>query len=48
MTKIRDVKSKLEDLKITMDEAITIQVPKCHDFSFAYFFGILSRKIKKK
>lgn len=37
MTKIRDVKSEIEDLDITMDEAITIQVLNSFDSFFAQF-----------
>ena len=42
MTKIWDVKSKIEDLNNDMDEAITIQVLNFLDFSFSQFLGILS------
>ena len=35
MTKIRDVKSEIEDLEITIDEAITIQVFNSLNSSFA-------------
>ncbi len=46
MTKIRDVKFEIEDLKITIDEAITIQVPNSLNSSFAQFLGILSYKAR--
>ena len=48
MTKIRDVKSEIEDLEITMDEAITIQVLNSLDSSFARFLDILSHKAREK
>ena len=48
MTKIRDVKSEIEDLDITMDEAITIQVLNSLDSSFAQFLGILSHEAREK
>lgn len=48
MTKIRDVKSEIEDLEITMDEAITIQVLNSLDSSFAQFLGILSHEAREK
>ena len=48
MTEIRNVKSEIEDLEITMDEAITIQVLNCLDSSFAQFFGILSHEAREK
>ena len=48
MTKIRDVRSEIEDLEITMDEAITIQVLNSLDSSFAQFLGILSHEARKK
>ena len=48
MTKIRDVKSEVENLKITIDEAITIQVLNCLDFFFAHFLGILSHEAREK
>ena len=46
--KIRDVKSEIEDLEITMDEVITIQVPSSFDSFFAQFFGILSHEAREK
>ena len=48
MTKIRDVKSEIEDLEITIDEAITIQVLNSLDSSFAQFLGILSHEAREK
>ncbi len=48
MTKIRDVKSEIEDLEITMDEAITIQVLNSLDSSFTEFLGILSHEAREK
>ena len=48
MTKIQDVKSEIEDLEITIDEAITIQVLNSLDSSFAQFLGILGHKAREK
>ncbi len=48
MTKIRDVKSDIEDLEITIDEAITIQVLNSFDSSFTKFLGILSHETREK
>ncbi len=48
MTKIRDVKSEIEDLEITIDEAITIQVLNFLDSSFAQLLGILSHEAREK
>ncbi len=48
MTKIQDVKSEIEDVKITMDEAITIQVLNSLDSSFTQFLGILSHEAREK
>ena len=50
MTKIRDVRSEIKDLEITMDEAIIIQVLNFLDFLFAQFLGIfwVIRLEKKK
>ncbi len=48
MTKIRDVRSEIEDLEITMDEAVTIQVLNSLDFFFAKFLGILSNEAREK
>ena len=45
---IRDVKSKIEDLEIIIDEAITIQVLNSLDSAFAQFFGILSYEARDK
>lgn len=42
------MKSEIEDLKITIDEAITIQVLNLLDSFFAQFFGILIYKVRKK
>ncbi len=42
MLKFREVKSEIENLEITMDEAITIQVLNSLNSSFAQFLGILS------
>lgn len=48
MTKIRDIKSEIEDLGITMDEAITIQVLNSFDSSFTQFLDILSHEARGK
>ncbi len=48
MTKIRDVRSEIEDLEITMDEAITIQVLNFLESFFTKFLGILSHKAREK
>lgn len=48
MTKIRDIKSKIEDRGITIDEVIIIQVLNLRDSSFPQFLDILSYKAKKK
>ena len=48
MTKIRDVKSEIEDQEIIMDEAITIQVFNFLDSSFTQFLGILSHEAREK
>ncbi len=48
MIKICDVKSEIENLEITIDEAITIQVTNFLDFFFAQFFDILSHKAREK
>ena len=48
MTKIRDVKSEIEDLEITMDEVITIKVLNCLDPSFPQFLGIFSHEAREK
>ena len=48
MTKICDVKSEIEDLEITMDKAITIQVLNLLNSSFTQFFSILSHNIREK
>ena len=48
MTKIQDVKPEIEDLEITIDEAITIQVLYSFDSSFVQFLGILSYEVREK
>lgn len=48
MTKIRDIKFKIEDLGITINETITIQVLNSLDSSFRQFLGILSYKTREK
>lgn len=48
MTKIYNIKSKIKDLKITIDEAITIQILNLFDLFFTQFPGILSYNAKKK
>lgn len=48
MTKIRDVKSKIEDLEIIIDEVISIQVLNFFDLSFVQFLNILSYKAREK
>ncbi len=48
MNKICEVKSEIEDLKITMDEIITIQVPNSFDSFFAQFLDILSHEAREK
>ncbi len=48
MSKICDVKSEIEDLEITIDEAIKIQVLNSLDSSFAKFFSILSHEAREK
>lgn len=48
MTKIWDVKSEIENLEITMDETIMIQVLNSLNFSFAQFLGILSHEAREK
>ena len=48
MTKIRNVKSEIENLEIIIDEAITIQVLNFLDSSFARFFCILSHEAREK
>ena len=48
MTKIREVKSEIENLKINMEEAITIQVLNIIDLSFAQFLVILSHEAREK
>ncbi len=48
MTKICDIKSEIEDLEITIDEAIIIPVSNFLDSSFTQFFGILSHEAREK
>lgn len=48
MTKMQDIKLKIQDLKITMDEAITIQVLNFLAFFFIQFLDTLSYKARKK
>lgn len=48
MTKIQDVKTKIENLKITMNKAIIIQVFNFLDSFFVQFLDILSYKSRKK
>ncbi len=48
MIKIRDEKSGIEDLEITMDEAITIQNLNSLNYFFAKFPGILSHEARQK
>ncbi len=44
MTQICDVRSEIENLEITMNEAVTIQVLNSFNSSFAQFLGILSHE----
>ena len=48
MTKIWDVKSEIEDLEITINKTITIQVMNSLDSSFTQFSGILSHDAREK
>ena len=48
MTKVQDIKSKIKDLKITIDKAIMIQVFNSLYSLFAQFLGILSHKVREK
>ncbi len=48
MTKIQVVKSKMKELEIIIDEAITIHIFNYLDSSFAQFLGILSYEARKK
>lgn len=48
MTKIRNVKCEIEDLGITIDVTITIQVFNSFDFLFAQFLSIFNHKDRKK
>ena len=47
MTKIRNVKSEIEDLGITIDEVITIQILNSLGSSFTRFLGLLSHKARE-
>lgn len=47
ITKIRDVKLEIEDLKITIDKAITIQVLNSLDSSFTQYLGILNHEARE-
>lgn len=48
MTKIRDVKSEIKNLDITMNKAIVIQVFNSLYSSFTQFLGILIHKTREK
>ena len=48
MTKIWDVKLEIEDLEITIDKAITIQVLNSLNSFFAQLLGILSHEAREK
>ena len=48
MTKIRNVKSEIENLGITIAKAIIFQVLNSFDSSFTQFLGILSHKAREK
>ena len=48
MTKIRNVKSEIKDLEITIVEAITIQVLNLLNSFFIQFLGILSHTTREK
>lgn len=48
ITKIRDIRSEIEDLEITIDEAITVQILNSLDLFFIQFFAILSHKAREK
>ena len=48
MTKIRDVKSEIKDLEITIDEAITIQDLNSLNSFFMQFLYILSHEAREK
>ncbi len=48
MTNIRELKSEIEDLEITMDEGITIRIWNPLDSSFTQFLGILSHEARDK
>lgn len=48
ITKIRDVKSAIKNLEITIDKAIKIQVLNSIDFLFAQFFEILNHNAREK
>ena len=48
MTKIYNIKSKIEDLKTIIDKSITIWVFNSFDSSFIHFLGIVSHKTREK
>ncbi len=48
MTQIRDIKSEIEDVKITMDKAITIKVLNSLNTFFSQFLDILSHEARDK
>ena len=48
MSKIRHVNSGIEDREITIDEAITIQVPYSLNSFFPQFLDIFSHKVREK
>lgn len=48
MTKIHNVESKIEDLRISMYETITIQVLNSFDSFFTQFVSILSHEAREK
>lgn len=48
MTKIQDVKLEIENLQITIDQAITIQVFNSLNFFFVQFLDSLSYKTREK
>lgn len=48
MTKIRDIKSKIEDLDFRINKAITIQVLNILNLSFEHFLSILSYEAREK
>ena len=48
MTKIRNVKSEIENQRITIAKAITIHILNFLELSFTLFLGILSYETKEK